>query len=137
MADFKEQRNIWTIVFAVLVIGIGLSTFFQILCFGWGGDNLTLKLRVKLFEAILRKHIGWFDNKDRAPGILTNIITEHISQVNGLTTQAIGIICEAALGLIISVLICFFFSWRLGLVVAALSPLMVLGGLGMAKLQFN
>ena len=95
---------------------------------------MTLKLRVKLFEAILRKHIGWFDNKDRAPGILTNIITEHISQVNGLTTQAIGIILEATLGLIISSLICFFFSWRLALVVTALSPFMVLGGLGMAKL---
>lgn len=95
---------------------------------------MTLKLRVKLFEAILRKHIGWFDNKDRAPGILNGIITEHISQVNGLTTQAIGIIIEAALGLIISAFICFFFSWRLGLVVTAFSPFMVLGGLGMAKL---
>lgn len=104
------------------------------LCFGWGGDNLTLRLRVKLFESILRKHIGWFDNKDRAPGILTNIITEKISQVNGLTTEAIGIMVEAFLGLIISCLICFFFSWRLALVVTALSPFMVLGGLGMAKL---
>lgn len=120
-----------------LVIGLFLSTFTQMLCFGWGGDNLTLKLRVKLFESILRKHIGWFDNKDRAPGILTNIITEKISQVNGLTTEAIGIMVEAALGLTISCLICFFFSWQLAIIVTILSPFMVLGGLGMAKLQFN
>lgn len=113
---------------------IGLSSFTQKLCFGFGGDNLTLKLRIKLFESILRKHIGWFDNKDRAPGILTNIITEHVSAVNGLTTEAIGIMVEAALGITISCMICFIFSWQLAIVVTLLSPFMVLGGLGMAKL---
>ena len=72
---------------------------------------MTLKLRIELFKAILRKHIGWFDNKDRAPGILTNIITEDITAINGLTTEAIGVMIEAALGLVISCGICFVFCW--------------------------
>ena len=79
--------------------------------FGLGGENLTLKLRIRLFEAILRKHVGWFDSEDKAPGILTNIITEDISHVNGLTTEVIGIMCEAILGLFVSCLICAIFSW--------------------------
>ena len=90
-----------------------------------------------LFKAYLYKHIGWFDNKSRAPGILTNILTEDISAVNGLTTESLGIAVEAALGLFFSCLICFIFSWQLGFVVTATSPFMVLGGLGMSKLQFN
>jgi hypothetical protein len=77
----------------------------------------------------LRKDIGWFDSKNRAPGILTNILTEDISSVNGLTTESLGIAVEAALGL--------FFCWQLALVVTIMSPFMVLGGLGMSKLQFN
>jgi ABC-type multidrug transport system fused ATPase/permease subunit len=92
---------------------------------------------VALFEAYLHKHIGWFDNKNRAPGILTNQITEDISAVNGLTTESVAIGVEAALGLFFSCLICFVFSWRLGFVVSLTSPFMVLGGLGMSKLQFN
>jgi ATP-binding cassette subfamily B (MDR/TAP) protein 1 len=44
---------------------------------------------------------------------------------------------EAFLGMFVSAAICFFFSWQLGLVVTAVSPLMALGGLGMSKLQFN
>jgi hypothetical protein len=64
-----------------------------------------------LFEAYLHKHIGWFDNKNRAPGILTNILTEDISSVNGLTTESLGIAVEAALGLFFSCLICFIFTW--------------------------
>ena len=130
-------RNIWTIAFVVLCLGIGLSAYFQKLYFGRGGENLTNTLRIKLFEAYLHKHIGWFDNKMRAPGILTNILTEDISAVNGLTTESLGIAVEAALGLFFSCLICFIFSWQLGFVVTATSPFMVLGGLGMSKLQFN
>ena len=95
---------------------------------------MTLKLRIKLFDAILRKHVGWFDNKDRAPGVLTNIITEDVGYVNGLTTEAIGIMVEAALGITISCLICFWFCWQLAIIVTLLSPFMVFGGLGMAKL---
>ena len=137
LADFEKERDTWTYAFLGLIFGIGICTFTQKICFGYGGDNLTLRLRVKLFEALLSKHIGWFDNKERAPGVLTNIITEDIQCVNGLTTEAIGIIVEAALGITISSLICFFCSPPLAVVVTLISPMMVLGGLGMAKLQFN
>lgn len=136
-AEFKSQRDMWTLIFVGLCIGIGLSSYVQKLCFGLGGENLTLKLRVKLFEAILRKHIGWFDTKGRAPGVLSNIISIDIGNINGLTTETVGIMTEAVLGLVISCGICFIFSWQLAIVVSLISPFMVLGGLGMSKLQFN
>ena len=98
---------------------------------------MTFSLRLRLFEAILRKHVGWFDSKDRAPGVLTNLLIEDIAAVNGLTTESIGIICEAVLGLIASCAICFVFSWQLAIVVTLISPFMVLGGLGMTKLSIN
>ena len=69
--------------------------------------------------------------------MLTNIITEDISAVNGLTTEAIGVMIEAFLGLGASCVICFIFSWQLAIFCTLISPLMVIGGLGMAKLQFN
>ena len=94
-------------------------------------------MRLQLFESILRKHVGWFDSKDRAPGVLTNLLIEDIAAVNGLTTESIGIICEALLGLIASCAICFIFSWQLAIVVTLISPFMVLGGLGMTKLSIN
>lgn len=110
-SEIYYLRNVWTGAFVGLCIGIGLTTYLQKLFFGRGGENLTYTLRVKLFEAYLHKHIGWFDNKNRAPGILTNILTEDISSVNGLTTESLGIAVEAALGLFFSCLICFIFTW--------------------------
>ena len=69
--------------------------------------------------------------------MLTNMIAEDITSVNGLTTEVAGIFAEAALGLLFSCAICFIFSWQLALVVSITSPFMVLGGLGISKLQFN
>lgn len=69
-----------------LCLGIGISVYIQKLSFAIGGENLTYTLRVKLFRAILHKSVGWYDSKLRAPGILTNMITEDISALNGLTT---------------------------------------------------
>ena len=43
------ERNKWTYAFVILCCGIGISAYFQKLCFGRGGENLTFKLRVKLF----------------------------------------------------------------------------------------
>mmetsp|Transcript_50137 Transcript_50137/g.68506 ORF Transcript_50137/g.68506 Transcript_50137/m.68506 type:complete len:90 (+) Transcript_50137:1082-1351(+) len=89
---------------------------------------------MKLFEALMLKHIGWFDNKNRAPGILTKVLIEDITQVNGLTTDTIGIIMEAILGLALSCGVLYFFCVPLALVCTVCSPFMVLGGLGVAKL---
>ena len=85
----------WTWIFALLCLGIGISSGIQKYCFGLGGENLSFILRIKLFEQLLRKHVGWYDNKEKAPGILTNIISEDISKVNGLTTESVGILIEA------------------------------------------
>lgn len=136
-AAVETRRNWWTLAFFLLCVGIGSMAYLQKLWFGRGGENLTYTLRIKLFEAYLHKHIGWFDNKNRAPGILTNIITEDISAINGLTTESLAIAVEAALGLFFSCLICFIFSWQLAFIVTLTAPFMVLGGLGMSKLQFN
>jgi hypothetical protein len=61
-------------MFAVMCILLFFSTYIQGLCFGIGAENLIAKVRFKLLEAIIYKHIGWFDDKDKAPGILGSII---------------------------------------------------------------
>lgn len=128
------QRDLWTLVFVLLCLGIGISVYIQKICFALGGENLTYTLRVKLFRALMHKSIGWYDNKARSPGVLTNVITEDISALNGLTTESLSIGVEAAFGLIFSCLICFLFTWQVALVVTITSPFMVLGGLGMSRL---
>ena len=72
--EYLYDRNKWTIGFAILVIGIAVFNFLQKYFFGMGGENLTLTIRIKFFKHLLKKHVGWFDNKDKATGVLTNMI---------------------------------------------------------------
>lgn len=130
LENFVAKRNFWTLVFALLCVGKGISSYLQKLCFAMGGEKLTYNLRVKFFSALMHKSVGWFDNKNRAPGILTKILTEDINSLNGLTTESVAIVVESALGLFFSCLICMVFSWRVALVVTCTCPFMMLGGVG-------
>ena len=45
----------------------------------------------------MNKKVSWFDSKDKAPGILVNIFTEDIANLNGLTTETLFTILETIL----------------------------------------
>lgn len=80
-----------------------------------------------LYSEILFKDIAWFDNKERAPGVLSNIISEDIGLMNGLSTETIAIIIEAFFTIVCGILIGMFFSWRVSLITLALLPLVMFG----------
>ena len=67
-------------------LGVGLFEFFNKYSNASLCENMTNIVRKKLYASILRKNIGWFDDKNRAPGILSNMIQEDISKLRGLTS---------------------------------------------------
>lgn len=44
----------------------------RIVSFGVIAENVTLQIRRLLYQSIIRKHVGWFDEKDNAPGVITS-----------------------------------------------------------------
>lgn len=79
MTDFVYQRNLWCGLYLILVFISMIVQFLKKLFYTYTGENLTLTLRNMLFEGIVYKQLEWFDHKERAPGILSNIISEEIS----------------------------------------------------------
>ena len=41
-------------------------------------ENLNFKVRVELFQEIIHKSISWFDSKERAPGTISNILSQDV-----------------------------------------------------------
>jgi ATP-binding cassette subfamily B (MDR/TAP) protein 1 len=115
-------------MFCLLACTLAIVTFIQKLTYSYTSENLIFTIRRKLFEGIIYKDISWFDSKDRAPGVLTNIVSEDISLLNGLTTETISIIMQGLFGLSIGIILSFYFSWRMALITLAISPMMALGG---------
>lgn len=52
--------------------------------FGCAGEKLTLQIRKKTFEAILRQEIGWYDRKENAVGSLCAQLAGDASSVQGV-----------------------------------------------------
>lgn len=93
------------------------------------GEELTRNVRVQLFTEIVYKNISWFDDKTRAPGILSMVFSEDILNLNGLTTELVGTICECFFTLCIGIWVSAIFQWRMTLVSVAAMPLTVIGGI--------
>jgi ABC-type multidrug transport system fused ATPase/permease subunit len=133
--EFFTQRDQWTGLILMLAFAILILAALQKYIFGYVSENLTLTLRQKLFSSIMYKHVAWFDSKDKAPGVLTNILAEDVAEVRGLSTETISVYLEALLGLSVAVAIAFKFTWQMALIALGAAPLVVVGGLMMSRTQ--
>jgi ATP-binding cassette, subfamily B (MDR/TAP), member 1 len=61
--------------YCLLMLIVSILSFFtavgQKFCFGVIGENVTMKIRKQLYSSILAKHMGWFDDKENSPGVLS------------------------------------------------------------------
>ena len=137
LPTFQEERNFWQGMFLLLVLLLGLTNFVQKYVFLIGGENLTHDVRNLLYRGIMFKQLAWFDRKDRAPGILSNIISEDISILNGMTTEHLGILIEAYGGLVVGAAISLFYNWKMGLITCLFVPFISLGGVLMSRLAWK
>ena len=91
---------------------MGLVMSLERMCVGIGGENLTLNVRKELVRSILHKQLCWFDRENHAPGVISTIFAEDISLLNGMTTETIIVLLEAAATIIIAVVISCFYCWE-------------------------
>lgn len=132
--NYGKDRDYWCGMFLLLIVGIGIFSFLQKYVFMYVGENLTFEIRFKLFKGIIYKNISWFDNKNRAPGILSSVLSEDIGALNGMTTEHLAILIEAFLGLVIGIIISLFYNWKMGLITLGMVPFVSLGGIMMSRL---
>mmetsp|Transcript_9302 Transcript_9302/g.12649 ORF Transcript_9302/g.12649 Transcript_9302/m.12649 type:complete len:331 (+) Transcript_9302:868-1860(+) len=135
--EWIEERNDLLIIWVFLCIGLGSLAGSNKAMFGVTGENLTFNVRRDLIRGILFKQVQWFDREDRAPGILTNVLSEDVTSLNGMTTETVSTLVEACMGLFLGVIIASFISWRMALITIACSPVMIIGVVAMSRLQWG
>ncbi len=67
-----------------------VTGFSQKFTFGVIGESVTFKLRSQLYLAILSKHMGFFDEKENAPGNLTSSIANDTQTINGVSAEGLA-----------------------------------------------
>jgi len=112
-----------------------LCVFIAKYMFGVVGENITLQVRQDLYSSIMKKHMGWHDDPQNAPGVLSAVLAADVQYLNGASTEALAVVSEALFAVISGVVIGFIFSWRVALVALALTPFMMMGGSIAAKID--
>ena len=88
---------------------------------------MTLNVRADLYKNILRKHMGWHDNRDHSSGVLTAVLAADIQLLNGVSSETLALYAESAFSLLWSLALGFFFSWPIAVCFLLTMPLLMIG----------
>ena len=94
-------------------------------------ENLQFSIRTKLYSSIVKKNLSWFNNGERAPGILSSCILEDVTALNGLTSETLNNILEATYCLLIGIGLAAIFSWKMAVIALVTSPFVIIGGVAL------
>ncbi|XP_036176291.1 bile salt export pump isoform X4 [Myotis myotis] len=131
LPDKEEQRSqINGVCLLFVAMGcVSLCTqFLQGYAFAKSGELLTKRLRKFGFRAILGQDIGWFDDLRNSPGALTTRLATDASQVQGAAGSQIGMMVNSLTNITVAMIIAFFCSWKLSLVIVCFLPFLALSG---------
>ncbi|CAA0843269.1 ABC transporter B family member 2 [Striga hermonthica] len=97
------------------------------MCFGIVGERLTLRVREKMFMAMLRNEIGWFDDVNNTSAMLASQLERDANLLRTVVVDRSTILLENVGLIVTSFIITFILNWRLTLVVIATYPFLISG----------
>ncbi|EOA36551.1 hypothetical protein CARUB_v10011664mg [Capsella rubella] len=122
----NEVKRI-SILFCCASVITVISHIIEHTSFGIVGERLTLRVRQKMFTAILRNEIGWFDKVDNTSSMLASRLESDATLLKTIVVDRSTILLENLALVVTSFIISFILNWRLTLVVLATYPLIISG----------
>nr|XP_036585590.1 ABC transporter [Colletotrichum truncatum]KAF6795641.1 ABC transporter [Colletotrichum truncatum] len=114
--QIRSDSNFWSLMWAVLAIGIGLSYFFM----GYVSTHLahfiSSTYRQQYFEAVLFQRTSFYDEEENAHGSLTARVAGDPKQLEELLGLNMAMVYVAIFNVIGAIAIAFAFGWKLALV---------------------
>jgi ATP-binding cassette, subfamily B (MDR/TAP), member 1 len=128
----RSENRTFSLYFLILA---GASFFGNLALgsFAVSGSRLTRRMRVQVFEKIMRQSLGWFDFPAHSTGELTTRLEEDSEAVANVTGYQLGQRIQIAASLVAGITISLSFSWQIGLIALACVPLIVGSGMLQAR----
>lgn len=131
----RSESDKWCLGMFILCLGSFVTGFTQKFMFGVVGENITFAMREKLYGALVKKNIGWFDLRENAPGVLNSVLASDVQALNGASTEGTAVVMESSFAMIVGIAIGFSYNWKISLVALGCVPFMVIGGAINTKFQ--
>ncbi|KAI6041412.1 P-loop containing nucleoside triphosphate hydrolase protein [Pisolithus marmoratus] len=121
-----DMNALW---FFIVAIVSSLFISVQNYVFTLAASELTTKLRMLSFSAILRQDIQFFDKSENNTGALTSRVNDSPQKIEGLAGVTLGAIIQAVTTLIGGSVVGLVYAWKPALVGMACIPLVFSAGL--------
>lgn len=123
-AESNFLRTLPLIIFGMMVVR-GLSGFVSTYCLSWVSGNVVMMMRRAIFNQFMHMPVSYFD-KESAGGLLSRI-TYDSEQVAGATSRALVSIVREGASIIGLLVLMFWNSWQLSIVLFVVAPLVAWG----------
>ncbi|EPH6197045.1 lipid A ABC transporter ATP-binding protein/permease MsbA [Vibrio parahaemolyticus] len=132
-ADSDFLRILPLIIFVMMFIR-GTSGFVSTYCLSWVSGNVVMLVRRMVFNHFMHMPVSYFD-KEKTGNLLSRI-TYDSEQVSAATSQALVSIVREGASIIGLLVLMFYNSWQLSLVLFAVAPV-VAWGIGVVSKRFR
>ncbi|RDX81090.1 ABC transporter B family member 2, partial [Mucuna pruriens] len=122
----REVKKIAFLFCGAAVITVTVHAI-EHLSFGIMGERLTLRVREKIFAAILKSEIGWFDDINNTSSMLSSRLETDATFLRTIVVDRSTILLQNVGLVVASFVIAFMLNWRMTLVVLATYPLIISG----------
>lgn len=122
----KQEGDKFSLYFFIIAVVTGIAAFTQWYLLGIAGEKLTMRVRKKMFEVMLRQEIGWYDRKENGVGAICAKLAAEATDVQGASGAPIGTALNSISTLGIAIGLSFGFEWRLTLVALCFVPFIFL-----------
>ncbi|XP_075244761.1 ATP-dependent translocase ABCB1-like isoform X2 [Convolutriloba macropyga] len=133
-ATMLHDSIFWSCMFLVLGGVIGSGFAMEMLFLAISGEKLTERLRYTVFESFIEQDIEFFDKADNSTGALTAKLAKDASLIQGATGVRLKSVFEAMTGMVVGLVIAFYYGWQLALLILAAVPLITFSGAIQARI---
>ncbi|VDM49693.1 unnamed protein product [Toxocara canis] len=124
--DVTSNTVINSILFIVLGLAAGFSTFASGTLFGWAGEKMSMRLRIAVFTNILRQDGAFFDSSLHSIGKLSDRLATDAQNVKAAIDQRLAEVLQGVVSLIAGVAVAFYFGWNMAPIGVATCVILVI-----------
>ncbi|KAI2474213.1 Multidrug resistance protein-like protein 49-like protein, partial [Diabrotica virgifera virgifera] len=122
----RSEANRYCLYFVLGGVITMVSVFTQMSLLGIAGEKMTLRVRSRVFKAMIYQEIGFFDKKTNGVGALCAKLSSDASNIQGATGIRVGTILQSIATFCLAIGLSMYYEWKLGLATAAFIPVMLI-----------
>ncbi|GFQ72411.1 ATP-dependent translocase ABCB1 [Trichonephila clavata] len=126
--EMSDRNAFFCLVFLLMGISSCIASFSQTFMFSLAAEKLISRLRMMTFSKIVSQDITWFDHPSNSVGSLCARLTSDASDMQGATGSRLSTLLQSLSTVVACVFIAVHYNYKLGGLVFAFVPLIVLAG---------